>query len=119
MTPPMQARPIEDLPHTPASDLKKIGWRGVMIKVNDNGKVVVSNHNTPQAVILSVAEYQAMRDALIQASERNQPSLDLLRESFDQRLKSLNRADAGERLRDLMKRPAALKGKVKAAVAKR
>ncbi len=111
----LQPKAVDDLPRTPASDLKKLGWRGVMSKVQANGKVVVSNHDTPQAVILSIAEYERMVDALQQASERAQPVLDALRDRFDRRLASLQSADAGDDLRALMTRPATLNGKVKVA----
>ena len=32
---------LESLPRTPASDLKKLGWRGVMKSVARHGKTVV------------------------------------------------------------------------------
>lgn len=110
----LQAKVVDELPRTPASDLKKLGWRGVMNKVQANGKVVVSNHDAPQAVILSIAEYERMVDALQRASERTQPALDALRERFDRRLASLQTAKSGDDLRALMTRPAALNGKLKA-----
>ncbi|MFZ2236471.1 MAG: type II toxin-antitoxin system prevent-host-death family antitoxin, partial [Dokdonella sp.] len=111
----LQAKVVDELPRTPASDLKKLGWRGVMNKVHANGKVVVSNHDAPQAVILTIAEYERMVDALQQASEGTQPALDALRDRFDRRLASLQSANAGDDLRALMARPATLKGKVKVA----
>ena len=44
----------------------------------------------------------------------NAETLDVLRRQFDARLASLQSADAGERLRDIMRRPAKLGGQVKA-----
>jgi len=105
---------IEDLPRTPASDVKKLGWRGVMKVIGHNGKVVVTNHNEPEAVILSTEEYGAIVHALHKADSRNESALDMLRRRFDERLASLQTADAGDRLRALMRAPAKLRGKVKA-----
>lgn len=105
---------LEDLPRTPAADVKKLGWRGVMKAVSRGGKVVVTNHNEPEAVIISVAEYDAILHALRQAGDKSESALDALRHRFDQRLSSLLEDDAEVRLRGLMQRPAELGGKVKA-----
>lgn len=105
---------LEDLPRTPASDVKKLGWRGVMKAIDRKGKVVVTNHNEPEAVILSTEEYGAILQALQAAGARNESALDTLRQCFDERLASLQAADAGDRLRMLMQTPALLGGKVKA-----
>jgi len=104
---------IEDLPHTPASDVKKLGWRGVMKAIGRKGKVVVTNHNEPEAVILSAEAYSAIMQALQEAESKNESALDALRHRFDERLASLQAADAGDRLRSLMRGPAKLGGKVK------
>lgn len=105
---------IEDLPRTPATQVKKLGWRGVMKAVGRHGKVVVTNHNEPEAVILSAAEYGAILHVLQKAAARTEPALDTLRHRFDERLASLQAADAGDRLRGLMRGSAKLGGKVKA-----
>lgn len=104
--------PLDTLPHTPAADVKKLGWRGVMKSVGRSGKVVVTNHNTPEAVILSAQEYGAIQLALQEAAERAEPALDALRQRFDARLAALQADDAGDRLRALMQRPARLDGDV-------
>lgn len=106
--------PIEDLPRTPASDVKKLGWRGVMKTVARTGSVVVTNHNQPEAVILSVEDYGAVMRALQQASANDDALLDTLRHRFDERLAALQDAEAGTRLRKVMRGPAKLHGKVKA-----
>ena len=106
--------PIEELSHTPATDVKKLGWRGVMKSVGRLGKVVVTNHSEPEAVILSVPEYAAIQHALLQAAARTEPELDALRQRFDERLAALQATEAGDRMRALMRSPAKLKGKVKA-----
>lgn len=105
---------IEDLPHAPASDVKKLGWRGVMKAIARKGKVVVTNHSEPEAVILSVEEYGVILRALDAAGATQGSALDALRDRFDARLVSLQAADAGDRLRALAKGPARLAGKVKA-----
>ena len=105
---------IEELSRTPATDVKKLGWRGVMKSVGRVGKVVVTNHSEPEAVILSVQEYAAIQHALLQAAARTEPALDALRQRFDDRLAALQATEAGDRMRALMRSPAKLKGKVKA-----
>ena len=83
---------IDTLPRTPASDVKRLGWRGVMKSVGRAGRIVVTNHNEPEAVILSTDEYAAMVRALA----------------------ALEAPDAGDRLRELARAPARLEGRVKA-----
>ncbi|MDP1698105.1 MAG: type II toxin-antitoxin system prevent-host-death family antitoxin [Xanthomonadaceae bacterium] len=106
---------IANLPHAPASDVKKIGWRGIMKAVARDGKLVVTHHNAPDAVILSIAEYDAMVQALRDAAAPAEVVLDLLRQRFDERLAALQTDDASDRLRTLLRQPAKLGGKVKAA----
>ena len=114
MTLALRVDAIEQLPHTPATDVKKLGWRGVMKSVARSGKMVVTNHSEPEAVILSVQEYTAIKSALQEAANRTEPALDVLRQRFDERLAALQNADAGKRMRTLMQSPARLDGKVKA-----
>ncbi len=103
---------IEDLRHTPATTIKTLGWRGIM-KTLRTGKVVVTNHNEPEAVILSIEEYAAILHALQEAATQANPALEMLRQRFDERLASLQHADAGDRLRAVMRMPTVLGGKVK------
>ncbi|HEY2396596.1 MAG TPA: type II toxin-antitoxin system prevent-host-death family antitoxin [Rudaea sp.] len=105
---------LEHLPRTPASDVKKLGWRGVMRAIKLGGKVVVTNHNEPEAVIIAVDEYEAMLRIVRQAETNTASVLDALRQSFDERLMVLQAPDAGDRLRSVMRAPAKLGGKVKA-----
>lgn len=111
---PLKLDVIEDLPRAPASDVKKLGWRGVMKAVGRVGKLVVTNHNQPEAVILSTEEYSLLLGALQEAANRDDAALDALRHRFDERLASLQAGDAGDRLRSVMRGPARLGGKVKA-----
>ncbi|PJK06888.1 hypothetical protein CO610_09755 [Lysobacteraceae bacterium NML95-0200] len=103
---------VDSLPRTPASDVKKLGWRGVMRNVARDGRVLVTNHAQPEAVILSVAEYQAMLAALRSKAERDQHALERLRHEFDQRLACLNAPDTGEKIDALFAQPLQLHGKV-------
>ncbi|GGK15775.1 type II toxin-antitoxin system prevent-host-death family antitoxin [Luteimonas terricola] len=109
MPAPHQADALEDLPRTPASDVKKLGWRGVMKVVARQGKVVVTNHNEPEAVILPVAEYHRLMHG---ANARDEAALDTLRRRFDERLKSLDTPEANDKLRAILRKPLKLDGKV-------
>lgn len=110
----LHLEPVEDLHRTPASDVKKLGWRGVMRTVDREGRVVVTNHNRPEAVILSIEDYDGILRALEAAGDRDEAALEALRRRFDQRLASLRADDAGDRLRSVLRGPAKLRGKVKA-----
>jgi PHD/YefM family antitoxin component YafN of YafNO toxin-antitoxin module len=98
------------LPAAPASAVKREGWRAMMRRLAANGRLVVTNHNHPEAVILSTAEYTRL---LAAAAGQSAPDpLAGLRQQFDERLATLNAPDAGDRLRSLIQQPAALGGKV-------
>ena len=105
---------LEQLPRIPASDVKKLGWRGVMRAIKLSGKIVVTNRNEPDAVIMAVEEYEEMRRIMQQAEPNTSSVLDALRHRFDERLTVLQTPDAGDRLRSVMHGPAKLGGKVKA-----
>ncbi|WP_049871188.1 type II toxin-antitoxin system prevent-host-death family antitoxin [Ramlibacter tataouinensis] len=110
----MATAALAELPQTPASDVKRLGWRGLMRTVGREGKVLVTNHSQPEAVVLSIGEYDALVQAIERAQARDDVALDALRERFDRRLAALAQADAGERLRDVMAQPPSLDGKVRA-----
>ncbi len=105
---------FDQLPRTPASDVKKLGWRGVMRTVGREGKVLVTNHDQPEAVILSTDEYQRLMQAAQGAQAQQDAALDTLRRRFDERLATLAQNDAADRLRAVLGAPAALGGQVKA-----
>jgi prevent-host-death family protein len=105
---------LPQLAQAPASDLKKLGWRGMMKTVGRTGKVLVTNHNEPEAVILSVQAYADIQRALLAAAAQQEPTLDALRQRFDKRLASLQAPGAAQGLRAVMRKPAKLAGKVKA-----
>lgn len=78
------------------------------------GRLVITNHSEPEAVILSAQEYERLVSLVSNTESKTAASLDVLRHRFDQRLAVLAQPDASERLRAIRKRPAVLKGKVKA-----
>ena len=114
MTAALAASPpaVQSLPRTPASDVKKLGWRGVMRTVGREGRVLVTNHDQPEAVILSTDEYQRLVQAAESAQARQQDALQALRQRFDERLATLAADDAGARLRAAFSQPATLDGQV-------
>jgi len=61
---PMKLAASEDLPLTPASGVKKQGWRGDMRAVDRQGSLVVTHHGEPEAVIPWVQTYRDLRQAL-------------------------------------------------------
>jgi prevent-host-death family protein len=85
-----------------------------MVRVAREGRVLVTNHREPEAVILSISEYAALASAASSAARARQSALDALRRSFDDRLAALREPGAGDRLRSLINDPTTLDGLVKA-----
>ncbi len=106
--------PLADLPRARASDLKKLGWRAIMNALRIRGKLSVTNHNQPEAVILPVAEYDAIRQIVERSEVQTEAALAGLRRSFDERLAILQDRSAAARLRTHIRSRAKLAGKVKA-----
>ncbi|MGB6309903.1 MAG: type II toxin-antitoxin system prevent-host-death family antitoxin [Steroidobacteraceae bacterium] len=106
--------PLAKLHRTPASDVKKLGWRGMMSALRSNGSLVVTNHDEPEAVIIPVAEYDAIMQLLEQSRAQTETTLADLRQTFDERLSVLQGQSAITRLQSTMRGPAKLGGKVKA-----
>lgn len=106
--------PAHELPRAPASDLKKIGWRGIMDTVRGGGPLLVTNHDRPEAVILPAAQYEALMQLVGQAHTQTDSVLSALRRNFDARLAALQEPSAAERLRSSIRDGAQLAGKVKA-----
>ena len=97
-----------------ASDVKRQGWRGVMETVRAQGAALVTNHDRPEAVVLSVSEYDRLLQTQQASEARIEAGLDTLRKQFDDRLAALRQSSAGARLRAAMNRPVRLRGRVKA-----
>lgn len=106
--------PHAKLPRTPASDVKKLGWRGMMNALRSNGSIVVTNHDEPEAVIISVAEYDALMQLVEQSQAQTETALAELKRTFDERLLVLQGQSAITRLQSTMRGHAKLGGKVKA-----
>jgi PHD/YefM family antitoxin component YafN of YafNO toxin-antitoxin module len=85
-----------------------------MKSVAREGRVLVTNHREPEAVILSIKAYTDLLDAAAAADRAQGSALEVLRRSFDERLAALRSPDAGERLRALINEPTRLGGMVKA-----
>ena len=105
---------LDRLPSAAASSVKKDGWRGMMRALATEGKLLITNHNQPEAVILSTAEYTRLVEAAQAANQAMPDPLVTLRQRFDERLAVLDHDDAGDRLREVMRSPGLLGGKVKA-----
>lgn len=106
--------PHAKLPRTPASDLKKLGWRGMMNALRSKGKLLVTNHDEPEAVIIAVAEYDDLVRLAAQSEVQTEAALANLRQSFDERLSVLQGQSAATRLQSTIRGCAKLGGKVKA-----
>ena len=106
--------PLAKLPRTPASDLKKLGWRGMMNTLRSKGRLLVTNHDEPEAVIIPVAEYDALMQIVEQSAAQTESALTGLRRSFDERLAVLQDRSAAARLQSTIRGRAKLGGKVKA-----
>jgi prevent-host-death family protein len=106
--------PLAKLPRTPASDLKKLGWRGIMNSLRSKGTLLVTNHDEPEAVVIPVAEYDALMQLVEQSKAQTESALVNLRQSFDERLSVLQGRSAATRLQSTMRGRAKLGGKVKA-----
>ena len=113
-TKPPAFLPLAKLPRTPASDLKKLGWRGMMNALRSKGKLVVTNHDEPEAVIIPVAEYDAIMQLVEQAEAQTESTLAGLRRSFDVRLSVLQDRSAATRLQSAIRGRVKLGGKEKA-----
>ncbi|PNS08880.1 type II toxin-antitoxin system Phd/YefM family antitoxin [Solilutibacter silvestris] len=112
MSAALALKSLESLPRTPASDVKKLGWRGMMKAMARNGQVLVTNHDEPEAVILPVEEYAAILEVLREMSARDEAMLDNLRRKYDERLKVLQTPEAREKIRTILRRTLKLDGQV-------
>jgi prevent-host-death family protein len=106
--------PLAKLPRTPASDLKKLGWRGIMNALRSKGRLLVTNHDEPEAVVIPVGEYDALMELVEQSESQAESALAGLRRSFDERLAVLQGQSAATRLQSTIRGRAKLGGKVKA-----
>jgi hypothetical protein len=98
-----------------ASDIKRLGWRGVLERARQNkGQLTVTNHARAEGVILTHEAYtDLLRKAAEQDSAVERALLDL-RARFDERLTDLRGKSGANKLRAAIRSPAKLHGKVKA-----
>ena len=88
---------IERLDAEPASTIKKNGWPETVERVRRAGALLITNHRRPEAVILSVDEYNllVMRSGVKGASKAapkkvgDELSLARLQSRFDQRMEAM------------------------------
>lgn len=103
---------LAPLERKPVSDVKREGWRGLMRTVTAAGKVLMTNHEQPEAVILSLHEYRRLTELAERVQRDNLARLEGLRRAFDAELAVLAQPDAGQRLREAFGAPLALQGEV-------
>lgn len=85
-----------------------------MSAIRRDGKLLVTNHEQPEAVIVPVDEYDALMQVVEHAEAQAESMLVGLRSSFDERLSSLQHRSAATRLRSTIRGRAKLNGRVKA-----
>lgn len=105
---------LANLPRMPASNLKKLGWRGMMNTLRSTGKLLVTNHAEPEAVIFSMEEYDALMQIVERSEAQTESTLVALRNDFDQRLAVLQRQSTAARLQSTIRGRGKLGGKVRA-----
>jgi prevent-host-death family protein len=86
----------------------------MMNALRSKGKLLVTNHDEPEAVIIPVAEYDDLMRLVEQSEAQTESVLANLRHSFDERLSVLQGESAATRLQSTIRGRAKLEGKVKA-----
>lgn len=77
----------------PASDVKG-RWRDIVEEAKANGEIIVTNHNRPEVVVMSIDQYAKLKAGAV----ANDP-LRTLRAEFDRELAVLRTADSPRKLR--------------------
>jgi PHD/YefM family antitoxin component YafN of YafNO toxin-antitoxin module len=109
---PTSEAALGQLQRKPVSDVKREGWRGIKRSVEAAGTLLMTSHDKPEAVILSLAEYRQLTEMASAAQREQQDKLERLSRAFDAELALLQQPGAGKRLRAAFGAPLALKGKV-------
>lgn len=102
-----------DLPSKTSSDLKRIGWRGLLREVALVGQVAVTNHRTPEAVVIDAKVYDQLVNELVVLRRATQPSLTDLEERFAARIAQMRKPEVDASLRELFTSPVDLEGTVR------
>jgi prevent-host-death family protein len=84
------------------------------VNARSKGRLLVTNHDEPEAVIVSVPEYDALMHLVEQSETQTESALAGLRQNFNERLAVLQERSAAARLRSTIRGRAKLSGKVKA-----
>ena len=85
-----------------------------MNTVRSKGKLLITNHDEPEAVIIPAAEYDALMQIVEQSAAQTESALANLSRSFDERLSVLQSRSGASRLQSTIRGRAKLGGKVKA-----
>lgn len=116
-----RAAPIHDLqalPQAPATDIQKKGWRQFRKLLGETGRVVVTNHRDPEAVVLSLDEYarlQALEQecAALRAGQGTLSPVEELTRRFKQRMQERDESATADALRHALDRPTRPGGRLK------
>lgn len=92
----------------PVSDLEKKSWGSLVRAINNQGAVVVTDHDQPVAVVLSVENYETLARLAQREQAHIARKIAELNERVDQRLASLKKPDARRALDALMDEPVLL-----------
>ena len=79
----------------PATDVKA-RWRTIVEEANAVGQVIVTNHNRPEAVVMSVDEYTELK-----ARAAKHDPMARIQAKLDRELACLNEPGAGARLLEI------------------
>jgi len=86
----------------------------MMNALRRKGRLLVTNHDEPEAVIIPVEEYDTLMQIVERSEAQAEAALAGLRRSFDERLAVLQDRSATARLQSTIRGRAKLGGKVKA-----
>jgi len=106
------SRAVDQLPVTTATALKDKGWRRVMADVRREGRLLVTHHDTPQAVILPPEEYERLARLAQEAADRRNTRIEALKMRFRKELECLQEPGVDEIFDKLMLNPSKLGGRV-------
>lgn len=106
---------IHKLGSVRSSDLKRVSWRSVFKKLaqSPQGAMVITRHQRPEAIILTVAEYERLLGLAAEQQNQVQNVLESLRRDFDGRLESFKDGELGTRARKAMSELIVLGGKIR------
>ena len=112
---PSEPQTQDGKPSVSASDIKKLGWRGVLdLARKSEGQLSVTNHDRFEGVIMTREAYDALTRKAREQESVLAKSLQNLSAQFDDRLSSLQGPQGAARLRAAIDSKARLRGKVKA-----